>query len=705
MGIHRQRALFELVFAEDFEHAEHGLSLEQEISQHAERFFEIPDSNQKNRDSVGFSTYCPDSLPAHFPPQHLLPAPAEFAPSGNTEMDHSEMAFLKVLHLPLVVTGRSCVTEDFSKSVLEEESPSQKHPSKSTQQKSQQLYPFCQLNHRDEAFQKFVAKCLFNYRYNVCQWGQSWLSATCYNLLSLKEKPAEKYYPAYEVCRQSQKSSSSGGRGAFSKCFGRALETVGFSSFRKSHRKEKALLGPSSNSSKGKRSLEGEEESRGQAVRQTEGCHQKLRKSSSESEISERGASSESDSLTLGANSCSTCPDSCDLLSVPGHPILANAQADAVNIQNSAVIQPSADCQKTHQNTSGEKAKRRNSSSSQLQKLQKLNPLTHISLPSADFILPTVNALFGRGNMFCLSAQMLRGFFRAYFSLVSARMEKRKRAQLLPISEEDIQILDNSEEDLLGGFNNGSELHLESGSESDPERDGCHCLCQEEFASLAEITRVMDVGAGVGTVTREICKMFKRESQEFHLVATEVNGPLCWRLQRSLGPTIEVFQCEDPLEYFSRSSDSKNLTVKQRGGVKTAEEPAPFDLITCLNVLDRTLHPIALLQSMQKLLRGCPEKGEKGGKRSRGLKKKLLLLACVLPWAPLNPEIFPKAQNSYGSRQVDWLQAVSYIAQDLSQIHGFQVELISRVPYISEGGLQQPLYVLDDAVFLLSTSC
>ncbi|PSN45671.1 Methyltransferase-like protein 9 [Blattella germanica] len=118
------------------------------------------------------------------------------------------------------------------------------------------------------------------------------------------------------------------------------------------------------------------------------------------------------------------------------------------------------------------------------------------------------------------------------------------------------------------------------------------------------------------------------------------------------------------------------------------ESGLKFDVITCLNLLDRCDRPLTLLRELRAALRP-------GGK---------VVVALVLPFNPY-VEI-----GRVDHRPTEWLpiegstfeeQASSAIT-NLFEASGFKVERWSRVPYLCEGDLNQSFYWLDDAVFVLS---
>ncbi|XP_078689167.1 protein-L-histidine N-pros-methyltransferase-like [Branchiostoma floridae x Branchiostoma belcheri] len=119
----------------------------------------------------------------------------------------------------------------------------------------------------------------------------------------------------------------------------------------------------------------------------------------------------------------------------------------------------------------------------------------------------------------------------------------------------------------------------------------------------------------------------------------------------------------------------------------TAQSGLTYDLISCLNLLDRCDKPRTVLEEIRRSL--SPD-GH-------------LILAVVLPYSPcvesgsklVDPtEVLPVEGKGWEK------QANSFVEQVLTP-SGFEVETFSRLPYLCEGDLYHPYYVLHDAVFVL----
>lgn len=187
-----------------------------------------------------------------------------------------------------------------------------------------------------------------------------------------------------------------------------------------------------------------------------------------------------------------------------------------------------------------------------------------------------------------------------------------------------------------------------------------HLLSSGHWGELLSGVRrgsLLDVGAGAGYVTAHARPWFER------ITCTETSRPLARRL-KARGFEVRV---EDLSE-------------------TTGPLPESFDVISCLNVLDRARSPIQLLQRLRGLL--SPEAR--------------FIVAVPLPIRPhvhvaggtVSPsESLPMSESGFEEALV---QMSSFF-----ETQGFVIERIARLPYLSRGDSYAPLYVLDDAVWLL----
>jgi SAM-dependent methyltransferase len=175
---------------------------------------------------------------------------------------------------------------------------------------------------------------------------------------------------------------------------------------------------------------------------------------------------------------------------------------------------------------------------------------------------------------------------------------------------------------------------------------------------VGEGQRLLDVGAGAGYVTEQARPLFHE------VVCTETSRPLARRLE------------------------ARGFRVHARDLLEAPlADEAPFDVIACLNVLDRTRRPLSLLRQLGAMLTS----------ETRLLVSMPLPVrahayvssACISPDEPL-----PSTESRFEA-------AVIELTRDLFEAHGFGVERIARAPYLSHGDAHAPVYALDDALWVL----
>jgi 2-polyprenyl-3-methyl-5-hydroxy-6-metoxy-1,4-benzoquinol methylase len=184
-----------------------------------------------------------------------------------------------------------------------------------------------------------------------------------------------------------------------------------------------------------------------------------------------------------------------------------------------------------------------------------------------------------------------------------------------------------------------------------------HLLGTEQWKTLVGSTperRHLDVGAGSGDVTEKLAPL------SGETLTTETS----WAMSRVLKK--RGFACA-------------------RTDVAESGVPSPrYDLITCLNVIDRCARPRTLLENLTEAL--AP-----GGR---------LVVATPFPFAPIvyegpnverPAEILPVESKS-------WEQAVTELVTEVLEPLGLEVEALSRAPYLSGGDARRELYTLDDAI-------
>lgn len=174
------------------------------------------------------------------------------------------------------------------------------------------------------------------------------------------------------------------------------------------------------------------------------------------------------------------------------------------------------------------------------------------------------------------------------------------------------------------------------------------------------VARLLDVGSGSGNVTQTLLPLAA------HVVTTELSRNMAERLRRS------GLECHE---------------------IDLAERDLPgerFDLITCLNVLDRTSQPRQLLRRMHDHLKP-------GGR---------LLLALALPYNPFffRGNTTPEPTERLACSEPGWEEAVNALVERELTPLGFSVLSVSRTPYLSFGDSDSGLYELDDALLVCQKS-
>ncbi|KAM8876395.1 protein-L-histidine N-pros-methyltransferase isoform 2-T2 [Synchiropus picturatus] len=171
--------------------------------------------------------------------------------------------------------------------------------------------------------------------------------------------------------------------------------------------------------------------------------------------------------------------------------------------------------------------------------------------------------------------------------------------------------------------------------------------------------RLLDLGAGDGGVTEVMSGHFRE------IYVTEVSPPMKWHLQRKNYKLLGIDEW-------------------QKSGFQ-------YDVISCLNLLDRCEDPLLLLQDIRRSL--VPHSGR-------------LILAAVLPFQPY-VEVGGKWQRPKQHIKVSgktWEEQVTNLTNEVFVRAGFELVAVTRLPYLCEGDMYNDYYVLDDAVFVLRAS-
>ncbi|HEY4158611.1 MAG TPA: methyltransferase [Polyangiaceae bacterium] len=187
-----------------------------------------------------------------------------------------------------------------------------------------------------------------------------------------------------------------------------------------------------------------------------------------------------------------------------------------------------------------------------------------------------------------------------------------------------------------------------------------HLASSEQWRTLLgdePIASLLDVGAGSGAVTRALLPLCR------DVLTTETSRPMARRLARSGICCRRVDLALEPLG-----------------------EERRFDLVACLNVLDRASYPKQLLRRACELL----------------LPQGRLVVALALPYRPFfyDGAATPEPLERLSCSSLSWESAVRELAtRELAPL-GLEIVTLSRLPYLSFGDAERELYALDDAILV-----
>ncbi len=169
---------------------------------------------------------------------------------------------------------------------------------------------------------------------------------------------------------------------------------------------------------------------------------------------------------------------------------------------------------------------------------------------------------------------------------------------------------------------------------------------------------LLDVGAGDGSITATLAPLARR------VITTELSKPMARRLRR------RGYACE-PIDLAA----------------EPLPEPAAFDLVTALNVIDRCARPVSLLVRLAELLAPSGR----------------LVVAAPLP---LTPHVHVGASTVDPDELLvlageGFEQEARSLYERVLEPLGLRVDAFSRAPYLCRGGRSSPVIALDDAIFVL----
>ena len=168
---------------------------------------------------------------------------------------------------------------------------------------------------------------------------------------------------------------------------------------------------------------------------------------------------------------------------------------------------------------------------------------------------------------------------------------------------------------------------------------------------------LLDLGAGDGNVTDKLSTFFDQTH------CTEISPVMRKILAR------KRFKLLDHLNWF------ENFDLK-------------YDLIACLNLLDRCDQPITLLNQI----------------KSRLKPNGLILIASVLPFNQFvenSPNGNNRPSECIDINGANFEEQLMSLNEKLFEPNGLEVVKWSRVPYLCEGDIDHTFYRLSDSIFLL----
>ncbi|XP_060140932.1 protein-L-histidine N-pros-methyltransferase isoform X2 [Globicephala melas] len=244
----------------------------------------------------------------------------------------------------------------------------------------------------------------------------------------------------------------------------------------------------------------------------------------------------------------------------------------------------------------------------------------------------------------------------------------------------------------------------------------------DQFQRLLKINpdwkthRLLDLGAGDGEVTKIMSPHFEE------IYATELSETMIWQLQKKKYRVLGINEW-------------------QNTGFQ-------YDVISCLNLLDRCDQPLTLLKDIRSVLeptRGrvilalvlpfhpYVENGSRAGERHSETTGLLVALQGTPRWrkstawsqpfecSPLQGKVVEPPRRYSCSRHLqeeavggkwdkpseileikgqNWEEQVNSLPEVFRKA-GFVIEAFTRLPYLCEGDMYNDYYVLDDAVFVL----
>jgi SAM-dependent methyltransferase len=186
-----------------------------------------------------------------------------------------------------------------------------------------------------------------------------------------------------------------------------------------------------------------------------------------------------------------------------------------------------------------------------------------------------------------------------------------------------------------------------------------HLLCTSHWRRLLGSDargRLLDVGAGSGDVTAALAPLFEE------VYTLELSWGMARKLRR------------------------RGFRVERRDIAETGPPGGDFDVVACLNVLDRAPRPRSLLKAAARATSAAGR----------------LVIALALPYRPFfyaGPDTPEPAERLRCEGTCFEEQVSAFVHGEVLPL-GFEIERWARAPYLSAGDRDRELYELDDAILV-----
>uniref|UniRef100_A0A8C2S6V4 Methyltransferase like 9 n=1 Tax=Capra hircus TaxID=9925 RepID=A0A8C2S6V4_CAPHI len=197
----------------------------------------------------------------------------------------------------------------------------------------------------------------------------------------------------------------------------------------------------------------------------------------------------------------------------------------------------------------------------------------------------------------------------------------------------------------------------------------------DQFQRLLKINpdwkthRLLDLGAGDGEVTKIMSPHFEE------IYATELSETMIWQLQKKKYRRVP-YQMEGGRGcslWCNQAQRSLRTQLSERVlGINEWQKTGfQYDVISCLNLLDRCDQPLTLLKDIRSVLE--PTRGR-------------VILALVLPFHPYVENVggkWDKPSEILEIKGQNWEEQVNSLPEVFRKA-GFVIEAFTRLPYLCE---------------------